>query len=187
MLRAVCGIGLKVCLKGLLQLNRGVLVFPGRQWFPKLGCEHTIKRWKIFFPGRWWRWRRGARGRAGTVPIWRTGTAATIWRRWIMNMAIGSLRPTPVQTCLFSYILFPFSTVYKVCSWFSTLICWYWCAQDSHSTLISNVSLNYLQSIKAPTLVDLTPHMAMFIPCYFFYPFLLPFKCHKDTRNCQVQ
>jgi len=29
--RAVCDIGLKVCLKGLLQLNRGVVVFPGRK------------------------------------------------------------------------------------------------------------------------------------------------------------
>ena len=39
MLRAVCDIGLKVCLKGLLHLNRGVVVFPGRQWFSKLCCE----------------------------------------------------------------------------------------------------------------------------------------------------
>ena len=31
MLRAGCEMGLRVCLKGLLQLNRGVLVFPGRQ------------------------------------------------------------------------------------------------------------------------------------------------------------
>ena len=33
MLRAGCEMGLRVCLKGLLQLNRGVLVFPGRQFF----------------------------------------------------------------------------------------------------------------------------------------------------------
>jgi len=31
MLRAGCEMGLRVCLKGLLQQNRGVLVFPGRK------------------------------------------------------------------------------------------------------------------------------------------------------------
>ena len=85
------------------------------------------KSWTIFITGKWWRWRRGAGGRAGAVPIWRTKTAATmLWRRRIMNMAICSLRPNPIQTCMFSYS-FHFLQYTTCAPDMSTLICWYCC------------------------------------------------------------